>query len=392
MPLSAPQDEILRAYFCDGLTTQIIGSLARVPDIAVIAAGTMLRYRPSCEPRALGRDLGAGYAVAGTLGRKDQRLVFDYQLWDAELGELIWTDGLETNLDDLFDAERWIVGRIVNGIVPHIREAEIRRAMLQPASSLTAYDLMLKALPLIQRLDRQSHARAAGLLESACRLDPDFGMAYAWSARLHSLTIGQGWSSNRGYDQSAAFRLAETALRCDPTNSLALATSGHLHGYLSRDYDRAITLFDSAIAACHNDVVALALSSLTLSYRGQGSQARQRAEHAIRLSPMDPFQHMHHLALALSYYVEGEYAAAEHWSRRSLAENANFTSSHKILAASLAAQGRISEARDVARDLSKLEPGFAATGAHINPLRDPLASALYVKHLRAAGAVQPERR
>jgi len=388
LPLQSPGDGIIRSYFADGLTSQIIGSLARIPDLMVIAAGTMLRYRSrKAEIRAVGAELGVRFVVSGTITRHDQRLTFNHDLWDATDGGLMWTDSVEANLDDLFEVECWIVARIVNGILPMVREAEIARAMLKPASSLTAYDLMLQALPELQKLEQAGLRKASALLDQAMTLDPGYGMAQAWGARLRCLNIGQGWSLDRARDTADALRLARSAVASDPGSSLALATAGHLHSYLLHDYASARPLFERAIAACHNDALALSLSSLTLAYCGEGARAREQAQRAMRLSPMDPFLHMHCINLALAYYVEGEYACAEAWSRRSLAENPRFTSSHKLLAAALVGQGRVSEARAVAHELLRLEPAFGRQTDWSPPMQDRGVRDLYIRQLRTAGAL-----
>ncbi len=391
LPFDCSSDEILRPYFVDGVTHRIIGALARIPDLVVMSPATMLRFRDRRpEAGSLGAELGVRFVVCGSVSRQDQELTFVYHLWDAALSSLIWTGTITSALDDLFDTEHVVVSRIVNGILPEIRNAEIARALLQPANSLTAYDFMLRALPGITSLDRTSFEESQRLLDQAMTLDATYGMPYAWAARLQSLSVGQGWASNRAESCAEALRLTKAALAHDPMNTLALAAAGHVHSYLLHDYDAALELFDRAISICPSDPLALGLSSLTLSYCGQAEAARRNGEHALKLSPMDPA--LHHLVfnVALADYIAGDYARAEAGARRSIAENARWTSSYKILAASLAGQGRLSEAREVACELLRLEPAFEVLGARICPLRDPQIRSLYMRQLRAAGAIQPE--
>ena len=62
--------------------------------------------------------------------------------------------------------------------------------------------------------------------------------------------------------------------------------------------------------------------------------------------------------LALAAYTEGDYEAAISWGRKSYAENPKHTPCLRFLAASLAAVGRVAEARQMGKALARLEPGF----------------------------------
>jgi adenylate cyclase len=390
LPYRVADDGIMRRHFVDGVAWQIAGALARFPDLLVVSASSALVCRDRhLDERVAGAVLGARYVLSGEVTRRDQKLAFASVLRDTRSREVVWSDSIEANIDDLFEVELWLLERIVAGLAPSVRANEIERALLKRPDDLSAYDLMLKALPALMKLDHERFEGARDLLEAAIGLDPSFSMPHAWLARLLSLNIGQGWTRDRAADTSAALDHARTAVALDCGNSLALASLGHLHSYLLRDYDIALDLFERALRACPNDALASSLSSLTLSYCSRTVLARQRAEFAIRLSPLDPMLFHAYLNLALTFYLDGDIDAAASWARRSLSENPRFTSGLKLLTASLVGVGKVDEAREVAADLARIEPGFASKGGLSSPIRDPDKAALYLRHLRAAGAVLP---
>jgi adenylate cyclase len=152
--------------------------------------------------------------------------------------------------------------------------------------------------------------------------------------------------------------LASAALLRDPNDVWALTLSGHFRALLFRDFDSALDLFERALQASPNSAFAWSRSSPTFSYIGDTTDARRRAEMALRLSPFDPDTFFTHCALGLAAYTEGDYATAVTWGRRSYAKTRLYTANLRFLAASLAANGQIEDARSIGHSLRKLEPGF----------------------------------
>ena len=99
-------------------------------------------------------------------------------------------------------------------------------------------------------------------------------------------------------------------------------------------------------------------SSPAYSYVGDAAEARRRAEQAIRLSPFDPHLFLRHTALALALYTSGEFEEAASWGRKALSQNPRYTAVLRIFIASLAAAGRIDEARAAAQTFLEQEPTF----------------------------------
>ncbi|MFM9938953.1 MAG: tetratricopeptide repeat protein [Hyphomicrobiaceae bacterium] len=393
LPFRVAPDAGLTRYFADGVSTDIAGCLARMPELRVIGASSPLPWRgPRVEPGEVAKVIGAHYILTGQINRHDQRLTFSQKLFDARANEAVWTDKVEANIDELFEIQRRIVARVVNGIVPQLRQAEIQRAMLKTPESLTPYDMTLRAIPDIRGLKQKQFEAARELLKAAASCDPGYAMPIAWLARSCSLKVGQGWATDRAGEAAEGIKLANEAIKLDPTNSLALGIAAHMHSFLLHDYDTALALYDQAVEACHNDAFVWSYLSATLVYLGRTVEARQAAEWALQLSPFDECIHQLYFANALACYGDADYEAAETWSRKALSENANYTVSYRILIAALVGQGRVIEACDVAHDLRRLEPTFRVVGGRNIPIKDPIIRERYFKHLRAAGALDPDPR
>jgi adenylate cyclase len=375
-------------YFADGIIEDIIVSLSGLRELLVIARASTLFYGrgQQADPREVGRALGVRYVMTGSVRRSAREVRLSVQLCDANTGASLWAHATAVPLGELFDVQDDIVTRIVAGIAPHVRRSELRSALRKRPGSFTAYDHTLRALDLINSLDRDDFMQAREFLDKAMAADRRFAMPVAWAARWHSLCVGQGWSQNRQEDAAKAAELAHKAIGLDRQNALALATYAHVRSFLFHDYDTALVYFDRALAVGPSNSLAWILSGATLAYVGRGDDAVRHAEQGLRLSPHDQSLFYYYDVLGIAHYSIGNYSEAVKWFQLSLSENPAYTATLRLLAGSLAALDRVEEARETAMQLRRLEPEFSLTQweRELQPFRDPDLKERYISHLRIA--------
>jgi adenylate cyclase len=376
-----------QSYFGDGLVEDVVGALASLPEIFVISRSSTLKYRENPPNiQAIANELGVRYILWGSVRRRNERLRISAELADAETQAVIAPYQVEGSIGDLFSLQDGLVERVVQKITPNIRDAELRRIRRQRPDSLDAYDSTLRGLDLLYRLDRDEFEQARQMFHRAIMLDEDYAAPHAFIALWHAIRIGQGWSSERAADMAKVDEFASAALQRDPNDVWALALSGHLRALLFRDFDTAFELFEHALRASPNSAFAWSRSSPAFSYIGDTMEARRRAEQALRLSPFDPHIFFTHCALGLAAYTEGDYVSAVAWGRRSHAENPAYTANLRFLAASLAADGQLTEAIRIGESLRRLEPGFAARKfIDTYAYRDERFRTKLLEHLLVAG-------
>lgn len=374
-------------YLADGIVEDVIDSLANLRELVVIARGSTLQIgHRGVDPREAGRTLGVRYVLTGAVRRIGSRLRISVQLNDSESGATLWAFTSEIGTAELFDVQDEIVQRIAAGIAPHVRSAELRRALRKRPTSFNAYDLTLRALNVMDALERETFPQARAYFDQAMALDPRFAMPVAWSARWHSLMIGQGWTTDPARETAAAAELGARAVQLDPQNALALATCGHLRSYLFRDCETALIYFDRALGRSPSSALAWLMSSLTLTYVGRGEQAIRHAERAMLLSPCDQQLYYQYFALGLAHYGHGSYEEALRWARMSISANPHFSATPKLLMAVLSAMGRRQEAREAAAQLIALEPNFSmAAYVRRQPIQNPELRARFIGHIEACG-------
>src|SRR5258708_31384570 len=79
--------------------------------------------------------------------------------------------------------------------------------------TLTAYDLLLRALPPFYLATREGLAEAIRLAHRALELDPRFGSVVALAALCPAMNVVLGYSNDPQFDCNQADRLARLALR-----------------------------------------------------------------------------------------------------------------------------------------------------------------------------------
>ena len=387
LPFRVEGEDQTKGYFGEGIVEDIVGSLASLHELLVISRSSTLRYRgEDVDVRVVGQDVGAKYALSGSVRRAGPRIRVSVELAETTGGSVVWAKNFDGVSDDLFALQDQITGRVVGTIAPQVHEAELRRALRKRPDSLEAYDCALRGLAQIYQLKPADFAEARTWLEKAIRLDPAYARAYALLAIWHTIRVGQGWSSDPAADQAEVLRLSTAAIARDSFDAMALALCGHAKSILRYEFDEAMALFDRALEAGPNSAIAWTRSSPTYAYIGNPREAIRRAEEGLRLSPCDPLIFYAHTALALAFYVAGEHDEAARWGRKAREQNPAYTAHLRLLAASLAAAGRAEEAREAAQALVTAEPGFTV-GRFVDgyAIRDPNRRELLARHLRQAG-------
>lgn len=373
-------------YFAEGVIEDLIVSLTGLHDLFVISRGSVLGFEVDASADEVSGRLGVRYVLDGTVRRDGVRLRFTFRLCDASTGSVAWAERYDCVQSDLFDLQRSVLDRVIASIAAHVRGAEIGRAQRKPPDKLDAYDYLLQALGLLYRLDFPSFARARALLAAAIEADPHYAAAHSYAAQWHVFNVGQGWSSDPAADASEALRLSDLARERDPFDGLAHSVHGHALGMLLRDYDAALEAFELAMAASPGSSWAWLLSSATFGFVGKAQEGVERAEWALRLSPIDRHAFFFCNVLAQNHYLGGNHADALVWSRKALRQNGRFAAAARLAAASFVALDRLPEARQVAAHLMRIQPRFTISqyATHC-PFQDPEVVSTYLRRLALAG-------
>lgn len=374
-------------YFAEGLIDDMIQSLAGLKELQVIARGSTLPFaKQTVDARDVARILSVRYVLQGAIREAGETIRLTLSFEDALTGDTIFGEKCEFPHRELFAVQDNIVRQIVARVAPNVRAVELEKALRKPPDNFTAYQCMLRALDLMNTLDREDFDKAKEYLDRARVLDPDFVLPVAWAVRWYCVNIGQGWCEDREAAIVQAKELANKAIDIDRHNPLALAAYGHVKSYLEKDFSTALVYFDRARQIGPSHAMTWILSSGTLSYLDKGEEALEHARRGLDLSPNDQDLFLFYCFLSVAHMACDEFDEALTWAKLSHSENGNYSANLKQLVTLNCALGNMSEARNFAGQLLKAEPAFRIEKYRkVCPLISKVKRERYLNFLEQAG-------
>ena len=117
LPLKGRGDDERVQRLADGLTEDFIIELGRYRSITVIAQGSVLPYKDKDpDPREVGRALGVGYVVVGSVEIDGLQARISIQLIDADTGTQLAAERYDRTLDEAVTLRDEVVPLITNSI------------------------------------------------------------------------------------------------------------------------------------------------------------------------------------------------------------------------------------------------------------------------------------
>src|ERR1700722_19168255 len=360
MPLQLVGTSEEESHLAPGLADEITTALARFRWIFVIASNSLARFAAeSRDETAIRRTFGIDFLVDGSIQRVRNRLRITVRLLDLRAGnQVVWARRFDRQSNDLLSLQDEIASEVVAQIDPEILLIEAKRSASRPPMDATAYDLVLRAIPLIGRMERGRYMMAGEYLVKAIELEPDYAAAQAWYAYWHIFLVAQGWADDPRAMMEEAGDLAEHAIVLDPFDARALTIAGHVRAFLHRRLHEAASLHERALSLNPNLAMAWALSAITYAYMGEPEEAERRNNRYKKLSPLDPHAFFFDAFFILIHLMKRDYESAVAVGRAVSEMNPSFSATYKPYLAALGHLGRAQEAAVVRRRLTALEPDF----------------------------------
>ncbi|HWY39297.1 MAG TPA: tetratricopeptide repeat protein [Chthoniobacterales bacterium] len=286
LPFENLSDEKENAYFADGVQDDILTNLSKVGDLKVISRTSVMPYRgKTSNVREIGKELGVGAILEGSVRRSGNRVRVNVQLIDANTDEHIWANDYDRDLTDVFAIQTDLAQKIANELQAKLSPTEKAFLERKPTENGEAYLAYIQAMNLFVPDDNEKLKQGEQLYQRAIDLDPSFALAYARFSNLESWIF-------HSFDPSASRRVkaraaAEQALKLQPNLPEAHLALGYCYYYGDLDYDRALEEFNIAQKGLPNDPDVLL--SLGAIQRRQGKWAESTAnfEKAATVSPKD---------------------------------------------------------------------------------------------------------
>ncbi len=340
LPLENLSGDPEQEYFAEGMTDELITTLAEMGTMRVVSRTSVMRYKKISEPISqIARELGVDAIVEGTVQRSGSRVRIRVQLIRAATDRHLWAQEYDRDFQDALVLESQAARDIVREIQSDLTPTQKQRWSAVRAVDPGAYEAYLKGRYFSNKRNAPDFVRAIGYFNQAIAQDSKYAAAYSGlsDALLGEIFTGTPAEKVR---EDATFN-AKKAIELDPFSAEAHNSLGGIHEFwdwdwaaAEKEYSRALEL-NPNFAAGHQDY------ALFLVFQGRFEQAIAEAQRSQELDPLSPFIRT---TFCLDLGVARRYAEAVQKCRQALELDPNFRHAHGNLGGIYLAMGKNEQA------------------------------------------------
>jgi TolB-like protein/Flp pilus assembly protein TadD len=287
LPLENLTGNAAEEYFVDGMTEELITQLAGLHParLGVIARTSMMRYKATRKSiEEIGRELGVGYIVEGSVRRADGRVRITAQLIQANDQTHIWAQSYEREMSSILALQCEVAEAIATRVHVQLASKLRGRSAARHAVAPHAYELCLKGRYYLNRANPYDHLKAIEYFQQAAGEDPFSAPAYAGIADTY---VYQAFYCGLPRDLALKARnAAHRALELDPDLADAHTSLAIIKALNDWDWTGADAGFRRAIDLEPGSSDAHRAYSEFLSIIGRCEQALVEVQQALELDPL----------------------------------------------------------------------------------------------------------
>jgi TolB-like protein/Flp pilus assembly protein TadD len=303
-------------YFTDGMTDELITSIAKATPLQVVSRTSVMRYKGTKKSLVeIARELGVEGIVEGSVLRSGSRVRVTVQLVDAQSDKHLWAEAYERDLKDVFalqsDVADAVSRQVATTLAPQVN-SNLKRRPVPPE----AYEAYLRGRYYLNKRKPDDLKKSQVYFQEAIEKDPTYASAYAGLA--DSYQVLGSWEGGILPPQEAfpkAIAAYEKALEIDGTLSDAHSSLGYAKLYYYWDWAGAEKELKRAIELNPKSENAHHWYSHYLLSMGRTEESLAESKRGIQLAPFDPLLNVH---LVWHYTFSRQYSLAVQQSHTDL--------------------------------------------------------------------------
>jgi adenylate cyclase len=279
--MSAERDQ---EYFCDGIAEEIINALSCVRGLHIASRTSSFQFKgQSSDVREIGKALGVGSVLEGSVRKAGERVRIAAQLINAGDGYHLFSKTFDRKLEDVFAIQTEIAQELVRALQISLSSGEAELLERGGTRNAEAYDLYLRGQALLRDGTDSTLVQASQKFRAAIDRDPMFAQAHAGLA--NALAIRGLWQLDitpEEYQQ--AYAASERALELEPRMPEAILARACLLSVQQRN-DEASESFEQALRLNPTAYFANYMFARHLFSVGETERSLGYYQTAIRLAP-----------------------------------------------------------------------------------------------------------
>jgi len=291
-------------YFSDGLSEELLNSLAAIPDLQVAARTSSFSFKgKNADVADIARELNVGAVLEGSVRKDGNEVRITAQLINALTGFHLWSHTYDRDLKNVLALQTEIATAVTQALQATLMAGAASSVDIGGTQNPAALDAYLRGRNLERLFFDEAHARecVAAFLE-AIRLDPQFAKAYVGAANAqdgYANNFAAGADEERSWMKQARAN-AEKAVALAPELGEAHATIAEVVERGALDFVRARSEYDRALQLSPSDVDVLLRSGVFFVTQGNAEAGIANISKAIALDQLNPVAYTR-LAVALQF-------------------------------------------------------------------------------------------
>jgi adenylate cyclase len=309
LPFENLSEDKANVYFADGIQEEILTRLSRIRDLKVISRTSTQRFKNTAEQLPdIAKQLGVATILEGSVRKAGDKVRVHVQLIDAGNDAHLWGERYDRQLDDIFEVESDIAGKIAEALQATLTGAERRAIAARPTKSTEAHELYLKGRYHWRNFYAPGYERVREYFEQAVAVDASYAPAY------NGLSLYYSWAAANAIFPPDVWPLAEEYVRkslgLDDTLPEAYNALAAVEIYYKRNWPAAERAFHRGVELDPNFGDLHSHYGLCLAYLGRFEEAIAQTERAMQLDPFFPGTNVHYGTL-LFFSRQYDRAAAQ---------------------------------------------------------------------------------
>lgn len=356
LPMENLSGDANQDYFADGMTDELIASLARISSLRVISHTTSMEYKGKHESiEKIAHDLNVDAVVEGTVLRSGDRVRITAELVQVSTDRHLWADTYESPLGDILALQNQVASAIVSQISIKLTPQDKERLAANHPVNSGAYEDYLKGRYYWGKRSEEALDKAIQYFQSATEKDPQYALAYAGLADCYGI-IGAAIVGTVPTSQVApkAEAAATKAVELDPAlaeTQTALATVQFNYNW---NWAAAEAGFRRAIQLNPSYATAHQRYSLYLMAMGR---TQESLDEMSRARSLDPLSLSMNFSLGWRLYMARRYDEAIVQLRNTIEMDPTYLLAHIVLGQCYEQKGQYPEAIAELQKAASMSPG-----------------------------------
>ena len=358
LPFGNMSDDPENDYFSYGLTEDIIRLLARNRWLSVISRHSTTGFQGrAIDMREVSEQLGARYAVVGSVRKSRDTVRITAELVRSADGKQLWADKYDLQLEYIFDIQEEMARQIAATIEPELSKVEQQLAARKAPESLDAWDCYQRGLWNFWRFNSPGFDLAEDYFKRAIKADPDFARGHGALAYVNVQRSLYDDPNDRPSRLELALRQARDAVTLDDLDCFCQCVLGRAL-CLTRQNDEALAAIDLSLELNPSFAQGYFAQGFNLLWYGREIEAETLLDRATMLSPRDSHLWSFHHVRSWAHFSIAEYDIAVEFARRAIRQPNVTYRAFATLAASLGRRGEKAQAEAVVLELLKRKPDY----------------------------------